>query len=108
MVKLGKLTILQHRSFTCIELEGVGRYLLILNKTKSLDKNFQGKLIRCCVQTYKGILNPKYGDGRDLFLVVWQGFLFILSHSSENPSFKGVLSNPIIATLGSILDFRLS
>ena len=32
------------------------------------------------VHTYKSIQNPKYGDGGDLFPVVWKGFLYILSH----------------------------
>ena len=32
------------------------------------------------VHTYKSVQNPKYGDGWDLFPVVWKGFLYILSH----------------------------
>ena len=35
--------------------------------------------------TYKSMQNPKYIDGRDLFLVVWKGFLYT--------SFKGTLSH---------------
>ena len=32
------------------------------------------------VHTYKSMQNLKYGDGRDLFSMVWKGFLYILSH----------------------------
>ena len=37
--------------------------------------------------------NLKYGDGRDLFPMVWKGFLYILSHPYGIPSFKGVPDN---------------
>ena len=37
--------------------------------------------------------NHNYGDGRDLFPMVWKGFLYILSHPWGNPSFKGVPDN---------------
>ena len=33
------------------------------------------------VHTYKSMQNLEYGDGRDLFPMVWKGFLYILSHS---------------------------
>ena len=33
---------------------------------------------------------PMYGHGRDIFLVVWKSFLYILSHPYENPSFKRI------------------
>ena len=32
------------------------------------------------VHTYKSMQNLEYGDGRDLFPIVWKGFLYILSH----------------------------
>ena len=32
------------------------------------------------VHTYKSMKNLEYGDGRDVFPIVWKGFLYILSH----------------------------
>ena len=32
------------------------------------------------VHTYKIMQNPKYGYGTELFLVVWNGFFYTLSH----------------------------
>ena len=32
------------------------------------------------VHTYKSMQNLECGDGRDLFPIVWKGFLYILSH----------------------------
>ena len=31
-----------------------------------------------------------YGHGKDIFLLIWTGFLLILSNPYENPSFKGI------------------
>ena len=45
------------------------------------------------VHTFKSMQNPKYGDGRYPFPVVWKGFLYISSHPYEYPSFKGVPDN---------------
>ena len=42
------------------------------------------------IHTNKSMQNPKYGNGRDIFPVVWKGFLYILSHPYGDPSFKGV------------------
>ena len=43
--------------------------------------------------TYKSIQNLKYGHARDLFPLVWKGFLYNISHPNRNPSFQGVPGN---------------
>ena len=39
------------------------------------------------------MLHLEYGDGRDLFPIVWKGILYILSPPYGDPSFNGVPDN---------------
>ena len=44
---------------------------------KSVDKKFRGGRSDIDGHTYKSMQTHKYGDGRDLFPVVWKGLLYI-------------------------------
>ena len=63
------------------ELE-VGRVFLshTFAKKKVWTKIFRVGRSDFDVHTYKSMQNLEYGDGRDLFPIVWKGFLYILSH----------------------------
>ena len=50
------------------------------SKNKVRTKTFKAGRSDIDVHAYKSIQNPKYGDGRDLFPVVWKEFLYVLSH----------------------------
>ena len=60
------------------------------SKNKVWKTNFRVGRLEIDVHTYKSMQNLKYGDGRDLFPMVWKGFLYNLSHPLGDPSFKGV------------------
>ena len=57
----------------------VGRVFLshTFSKKKVWAKLLRVDRLDIDVHTYKSIQNPNNGQGRDLFLVVWKGFLYI-------------------------------
>ena len=49
-------------------------------KKKVWTKSFRVGRSDMDVHTYKSMQNLKYGEGRDIFPLVWKEFLYILSH----------------------------